>query len=191
MADDVAALLDHLRIARATVCGLSMGGYIAFALWRAHPGRIARLILADTKAAADTEEARANRYRLAELVLARGARAAADAMLPRLVAPEHLAGAVGRDLRAVIERASPAQIAVTLHALAARPDSTGLLATLTAPTLIVVGELDAITPLADAEVMRRGAPGAQALAVIPGAGHMSPLENPDAFNAAMAAFLGA
>jgi pimeloyl-ACP methyl ester carboxylesterase len=191
MAGDVAALLDHLGVHKAAVCGLSMGGYIAFALWRKHSERISRIILADTKATADTDEAKANRYRLAELVLARGAQAAADAMLPRLVAPEHLGGPVGLEIRRMIESASPAHIANTLHALAARPDATDLLVDLTAPSLIVVGEKDAITPLSDAHLMYYEAERAWRLAVIPGAGHMSPLENPEAFNAAMAEFLSA
>ncbi len=190
MADDVIGLLDHLGVERATVCGLSMGGYIAFVLWRRHARRISRLILADTKAGADSEEARQNRYRLAELVKAKGASAAADAMLPRLFAPGNLGGPAARHIRQIIERTPPDQIADTLCALAARPDSTGLLDTITVPCLVIVGEHDAVTPKADAELICRRAPGAQPPVVIPNAGHLSPLENPAAFNQAIAAFLG-
>lgn len=190
MADDVIALLDHLEMDQATVCGLSMGGYIAFALWRKYAPRISRLILADTKATADTEEARQNRYRLAELVRARGASAAADAMLPRLFAPHHLNSPAAREIRAIIERTPPDQIVDTLYALASRPDSTDLLTGLTAPCLVIVGEHDAITPKADAELICRLAPGARPPVVIPDAGHLSPLENPAAFNQAVGAFLG-
>lgn len=190
MADDVIGLLDHLEVDRATVCGLSMGGYIAFALWRRHAQRISRLILADTKAGADTEEGRQNRYRLAELVKAKGESAAADAMLPRLFAPGNLGGPVARQIRQIIERTPPDQIADTLHALASRPDSTDLLPGLTAPCLVIVGEHDAITPKADAELICRLAPGARPPIIIPNAGHLSPLENPAAFNQAVAEFLG-
>ncbi len=189
MADDVIALLDRLQAQQATVCGLSMGGYIAFALWRKHAQRISRLILADTKAGADTEETRKNRYRLAELVKAKGASAAADAMLPRLFAPGNLSAPVARQIRQIIERTPPDQIADTLGALASRPDSTSLLGTITVPCLVIVGEHDAVTPKADAELICRRAPGAHPLAVIPNAGHLSPLENPAAFNQAVAAFL--
>lgn len=189
MADDVVGLLDHLRVDQATVCGLSMGGYIAFALWRRHARRISRLILADTKAGADTEEARQNRYRLAELVKAKGASAAADAMLPRLFAPGNLNGPAARHIRQIIERTPPNQIVDTLYALAARPDSTALLDTITVRCLVIVGEHDAVTPKADAELICRRAPAAQGPVVISNAGHLSPLENPSEFNQAVADFL--
>ncbi len=189
MADDVIGLLDHLGLDQVTVCGLSMGGYIAFALWRKYAQRISRLILADTKAGADSDEARQNRFRLAELVKAKGASAAADAMLPRLFAPGNLSGPAARHIRQIIERTPPDQIADTLHALAARPDSTGLLDTITVPCLVVVGEHDGITPLSEAELMCRRAPLAGQPVVIPHAGHLSPLENPPAFNQAVATFL--
>ncbi len=189
MAQDVIALLDQLDAQQATVCGLSMGGYIAFALWRRHAARISRLILADTKAGPDTTTARENRFRLAELVRAKGARAAADAMLPRLFAPSHLNSPAAHEIRAIIERTSPDDIIRTLYALAERPDATSLLDSIHAPCLVIVGEHDAITPPADAELICRLAPGARPPVVIPNAGHLSPLENPAGFNQALADFL--
>ena len=189
MADDVIALLDHLGVGKVVVCGLSMGGYIAFALWRKYPERISRIVFADTKAAADTVEARQNRFNLAEQVKAKGAVAAADAMLPKLLAPDNLNTPIGLEVRRMIESTSPDHIINTLHALADRPDSADLLVNLTVPCLVVVGEHDAITPKVDADVIYQEADQAHNLAVIPGAGHLSPLENPDAFNRAVADFL--
>ena len=191
MADDVAALLDHLRVQKITVCGLSMGGYVAFALWRRHPQRISRIVFADTKATADTVEARAARFQLAEQVKAGGSKVAADSMLPRLMAPENLDTAVELDVRRMIESTRPDHIVNTLHALASRPDSTGLLAHLSAPCMVVVGEKDIMTPKTDADLIYREAACAWRMVEIPRAGHLSPLENPDAFNAAVAEFLRA
>lgn len=187
-ADDIIALLDHLRLDKAHICGLSMGGYIAFALWRKHPQRVRRLILADTKATADSDEARANRYKQAEMVKAKGATALADVMLPKLIAPDNL-DKIGNEVRYMIESTDVPTIIGTLHALAERPDSSTTLAEITVPTLIVVGEKDEITPLSDADFMRDYIDSSRGLAVIPNAGHMSPLENPDAFNEAVAKFM--
>ncbi|MCS7060805.1 MAG: alpha/beta fold hydrolase [Anaerolineae bacterium] len=189
MAEDVIALLNDLHIQQATVCGLSMGGYIAFALWRTHAPRVRQLILADTRAGPDSEEARQNRFRLAELVLAKGSTAATDAMLPRLFAPANLSSRAAQQIRAIIERTPPAHIVNTLYALANRPDSTALLPTITVPCLVIVGEHDAITPPAEAELICQRIAGAQSPIIVPDAGHLSPLENPTAFNQALADFL--
>lgn len=188
MAADVLALLDALRVTRATVCGLSMGGYITFALWRKAPERFSRVILVDTKATADSTEARENRFKLADAVLERGASHAADVQLPKLVAPSHATSPVGRKVRAIIERTTPRSIAETLRALADRADSTPTLTTITVPALVVVGALDALTPLADAMFMRDRIPHAK-LAVLQGAGHLSPMEAPADFNLALDEFL--
>jgi pimeloyl-ACP methyl ester carboxylesterase len=190
IADDAAALLDHLDIAQAAVCGCSMGGYAAFAMVRRHPGRVRALVLQDTRAGADAPEARLNRAALAERVLREGAGAALEAFLPRLVGetthrerPEVVAW-----LRRIILGTSPRGIADALAGLAARADSTPTLREIAVPTLVLCGEEDVLTPPAEAEAMHRAVPPSR-LVVIPRAGHLSNLEDPPAFNAALAGFL--
>jgi pimeloyl-ACP methyl ester carboxylesterase len=190
IADDGAALLDQLGIERAIVAGCSMGGYAALAFVRRHPRRLAGLVLQDTRAGADTPEARANRATLAAKVLAEGASAAAAAFLPKL-----LGETTHRDrpelaalLRERILATSPRGIANALHGLAARADSRETLPTIAVPTLVLVGAEDVLTPPAEAEAMAAAIPGAR-LGVIPGAGHLANLENPGAVNAALRAFL--
>lgn len=187
-AEDVVALMDHLGVERATICGLSMGGYIAFALWRKHRKRVHRLILADTKATADSDEAKANRYKQMDLVKDKGAPALADAMLPKLIVPANMQ-AVGLEVRRMVESTPVDTIVGSLFALAERPDSSTTLAEITVPTLVVVGAEDQITPVSDADFIRDYIDSAGPLAVIPSAGHLSPLENPTAFNQALAGFL--
>lgn len=188
--NDAVALLDNLGISQATVCGLSMGGYAAFALVRRHPERLKALVLADTRAGADSEEARRNRAELAEKVRRQGAAAAADAFLPKLVGettrkerPELV-----ERLRKLILKNPPRGIADALAGLAARADSTPTLKEIRVPTLVMCGDEDVLTPLTEAESLQRGIAGSR-LAVIPKAGHLSNLENPEAFNEAMNEFL--
>ncbi len=190
IADDAAALLDHLGIKRAIVTGCSMGGYAAFAFVRRHPKRLAGLVLQDTRATPDTEEARAGRTTLATRVLEEGTAAAADAFLPKLVGettkrenPDLVVG-----LRDRVLGTSPQGIAQALRGLGARADSRKTLAEIRVPTLVVVGEEDVLTPPAEAEAMA-AAIGGSRLEVIPGAGHLSNLENPAAYNAALDRFL--
>jgi len=190
--DDAAALLDHLEISQAVVCGCSMGGYAAFAFARRHPTRLRGLVLQDTRATADTPEARKGRGELAAKVLKEGAQAAADAFLPQLVGettkkerPELI-----EQLRAVILKTSPRGIADALAGLAARADSTPFLREIRVPTLVVCGEEDTITPVADSEAMQKAIAGAK-LKVIPKAGHLSNLERPEPFNEALLSFLAA
>jgi len=190
IADDAAGVLDRLGLASAVVCGVSMGGYAAFAMVRRHPERIRALVLADTRARADSPEAKASRAAQAEKVRRDGARAIADAVLPKLVGatshrerPELMAR-----VRQIIEANPPRGITDALAGLAARADSTPTLREIRVPTLVVVGEEDAITPLAEAETLQRGIAGSR-LAVIPRAGHLSSLENPDEFNRQIGAFL--
>lgn len=200
MADDVAALLDALAIDRpAVVCGLSMGGYVAQHLAARHGRRLAGLVLVDTKLEDDTPEARQARHDLAERVTRVGARIAAEAMVPRLVArgtdaavdarPPGRAAVEGA-LRRTIEGTSVETIRTALSALAERPDMTAAAARFDLPTLLVVGEDDAITPPECLERAARTIPGAR-LVVVPRCGHMTPLEDPPAFNAALAAFVAA
>jgi 3-oxoadipate enol-lactonase len=190
IADDGAALLDHLGLSQAVVCGCSMGGYAAFAFVRRHPDRLRGLVLQDTRTAADNEEARKNRAALAEKVRREGASPAVDAFLPKLLGEtshRERPQLVAR-VREMILAASPRGIADALAGLAARADSTETLRAIRVPTLVVCGEEDVITPVADSEAMSRGITGSR-LAVIPKAGHLSNLEDPAEYNRVLQDFL--
>jgi 3-oxoadipate enol-lactonase len=189
-AADLQALLDHLGLARVIYCGLSMGGYIGFAFVRRYPARLAGLMLADTRAGADTEEGRANREDLAQLVEREGSAATVDRLLPRYVAPrthatqpELVAG-----VRAMIAGTPPAGLAGAARGMGRRPDSFATLGEIAVPTAIVVGSEDALTPPAEAERLHTAIAGST-LTIIPDAGHLSNLEQPAAFNEAVRRFL--
>ncbi|MFN8504945.1 alpha/beta fold hydrolase [Kouleothrix sp.] len=186
-ADDVAALLDHLQIERATLVGLSMGGYIAFAMLRRHRARIARLVLADTRAGADSEEGRLGREQSAQLAEQNGAGAIAEQMLPRLLSAGASA-AVRDEVRKIVVANDRAGIAAAQRAMAARPDSNSLLATIDIPTLLIVGAADVLTPPDEARAMQR-AIAHSTLVEIAGAGHLANIEAPDEFSAAIEAFI--
>ncbi|HSD67236.1 MAG TPA: alpha/beta fold hydrolase [Vicinamibacteria bacterium] len=190
IADDGALLLDRLGIEKAVVGGCSMGGYAAFAFVRRHPQRLDGLVLQDTRAGADTPEAKANRAALAGRVLAEGAGAAAEALLPNLLGEttHRERPSLVASVRERILAAAPAGIANALHGLAARADSRGTLPTIDVPTLVLVGAEDALTPTSEATTMAAAIPRAR-LDVIPAAGHLASLENPAAVNAALRAFL--
>jgi 3-oxoadipate enol-lactonase len=191
IADDAAAVLDAADVAQAIVCGLSMGGYAAFAFARRYPERLKGLVLADTRPQADSAEARQNRSAQADKVRREGAAAIAEAMLPKLLGRTTHEGRpqVVARVRDVILQTDPRGILDGLAGLAARADSTPTLRQIRVPTLVVVGEEDAITPPADAEAMQKGITGATRLARIPAAGHLSNLENPTVFNQALSSFL--
>lgn len=192
IADDAAALLDYLEVSKAVVCGCSMGGYAAFAFVRRHADRLRGLVLQDTRAGADGEEARRNRAVLAERVLKEGAAAAAEAFVPRLLGEtthKERPTLVAR-LQETILATSPRGIADALAGLAARADSVPTLREIRVPTLVVCGEEDVLTPVADAEALQRAIAGSR-LAVIPKAGHLANLEQPVAFNEALRQFLTA
>jgi 3-oxoadipate enol-lactonase len=188
-ADDLAALLDHLKVRQTVVAGLSMGGYVAFAFWRRYPKRVRGLILADTRAEPDGAAARAGRDAAMVTVQQMGAAAYADEMLPRLLAPANLADAkiAGAALKMMAEQPVEGIIGA-LGGLRDRTDSRDTLPTITVPTLVIAGDVDVITPPTDARALTAAIPGAR-LVVIPKAGHLSPLENPRAFNAAVRTFL--
>jgi 3-oxoadipate enol-lactonase len=182
-ADDVAALLDRLRIERATIAGLSMGGYVALALARRHPHRLLRLALADTRSLADSPEGRAARDVSIALVSTDGVSALVERMLPRLLSAAASADVVAR-VRALGNAQQPAGVMAALEAMRDRPDATHLLAGLDIPVAIVVGEADAISPPAEARAMGALLPRAE-VEIIPGAGHLSNLEAPAAFSNAL------
>jgi pimeloyl-ACP methyl ester carboxylesterase len=190
-ADDLAAILDALDVrGPIALCGLSMGGYIAFRFAAKYAARLRSLILCDTRAAADSPDGAANRLKMAEQVLSEGAEVAANAMLPKLFGPRTVAEKpeLPAATRRVIVATKPAAIAAAQRGMAARPDSTALLPQIRVPTLVVVGEDDAIAPAAEMRGIAAAIPGAE-FVVVPDAGHMAPLENPAAFNAALGNFL--
>ena len=190
MARDVAALLDELKIERAVLGGLSMGGYVALAFWRLFSRRVRALVLADTRPQADTEEGRANREVMARSALDSGMGAIAEAMMPKLLAPAtHMKNpqAVER-VREMILSTRPEAAAAALRGMAVRQDQTNFLQNVLQPTLIVVGSEDQLTPPADSETMRREIRGSR-LEVIEGAGHVSNIERPREFDAALTKFL--
>lgn len=193
LADDAVALLDGLGLGgAATFCGCSMGGYVAQHVAIRHPARVRGIVLVDTKLEADTPAARDARADLAAKVRRFGTAVAAEAMVPRLLAAAG-AGAADREslvvlLEEMIRGQSVQTVVGALEALAARPDTSDPLSRADVPALLVVGADDAITPpecLKRAAAIMRHA----RLVIVPGAGHMVPLEAPAAFNAEVAAFL--
>ena len=187
LAQDVRALLAHLRVERAAVAGLSMGGYLSFELYRQLPGLFRGLALCDTKAGADTDEGKANREKFARTAIERGLGWVADEMIPKLLKPEPDPAAV-KEVRGLITGGTPAGVAAAQRAMARRPDSTPTLATISCPTLVVVGEEDTLTPPPESERIAKGVKGAT-LVKIAGAGHLPPVENAEAFNAALVKFV--
>lgn len=189
-AADLAAMLDALNVEQVTLGGLSMGGYIAFAFLRAYAPRVSRLMLLNTKATPDTPEGRDGRFALMERVEREGARAAADAMLPRMfAAPEEQVPDAWARARAMMLGASVPGIVGALQALATRPDSTPDLSAIHMPTLILVGEHDVLTPPSDAHAMHAVIRHSR-IAQIPACGHLSSVERPLAVNETVLHFLG-
>jgi pimeloyl-ACP methyl ester carboxylesterase len=186
LADDVAALLDHRGVDRAIPVGVSMGGYVALAFAARHAARLAGLVLVDTKSGPDAPETRAARGEAIKLVERDGVAAFVERQLPKLVGP-----AAGDGVRESVRRlaAQPAAAVVSaLKALRDRPDRRSELGAIACPALVVVGGDDAITPPAEARLMADGIPRAR-LVEIAGAGHLPPLETPDAFADAIRGFL--
>ena len=190
-ARDVLASLDRAGIDRAIFCGLSLGGYVVFGILRQALDRVGGLILADTRTTIDTPERRAARVRSIQTARTAGPPAIADEMGPGLVSADTHAKrpAVDAEIRALIEAQTADAIADGLQAMMTRPDSAPDLAKARVPTLIIVGADDGITPVSDARSMQEAIPGSR-LVIIPGAGHMSNLEAPEAFNTALVTFLG-
>jgi pimeloyl-ACP methyl ester carboxylesterase len=190
MAADVRSLMSALDIERATPVGLSMGGYVALAFYREYPDAVRALVLADTRASSDTHTARERRRQSAEKAERQGATAIADDMVPLLLGKTTQATRpdIAARVRAMIEGNSPQGIADAQRGMAARRDSTYILAAIDFPTLILVGAEDELTPVAEAEALRDGIRGAR-LQVIEGAGHLSNVECPQSFNAALIEFV--
>lgn len=191
LADDLADLLIALDLREPVVlAGLSMGGYIAFEFVRHHRDRLRALILCDTRAGVDTAEAAAGRQQMATRLAAEGTAFLVDAMLPKLLAPTTLAEQPARVelMRKMILENRPEGVAAAARGMAGRSDSTSLLPSMDLPVLLVVGQDDVLSPPGEMRLMASHLPQAR-LVEIPLAGHMSPLENPAAVNAAMRRFL--
>jgi pimeloyl-ACP methyl ester carboxylesterase len=189
-ADDVVAVLDSGGVDRATIVGLSMGGYIAFALWRRSPERVRALVLADTRAGADAPDTRERRHELIALARTQGAAAVADRQIVGLLGKTTRSSRSDLEThaRAMAETATVDGIVGALAALLARPDSTPTLATITVPTLVIVGDEDVITPPKESRALREQIRDCR-LEVLSAAGHLSNLEQPAAFNTVLRKFL--
>ena len=190
-AEDCRAFLYALRVTQpAVLCGLSMGGYVAFAFYRKYPERVAGLILAATRAGADAPEGKANRDKAMALAREKGVGAIAESMLPKMLAPsapQAKPELVAR-VKAMMESTPLQGVLGDLAGLRDRPDSTPTLATIDRPTLILHGADDQLIPASEAEAMRAGIRGSE-LKVIPGAGHLLNMEQPEVFNDATREFL--
>jgi pimeloyl-ACP methyl ester carboxylesterase len=190
MAADIRGLMSALGIDRAVLVGLSMGGYVSLAFYRNYPESVRALVLADTRASADTHEARKRRLKSAERAEREGARVIAEDMIPLLLGRTTLESrpSVVERVRTMIEANSPLGIAGAQRGMAERRDSTYILPGLDSPVLIIVGSEDTLTPVAEAESLRNGIRGAR-LRVIAGAGHLSNMERPEEFNTALIEFI--
>jgi len=190
LAEGVFELLDALKIERAAIGGMSMGGYVTFAMLRRELPRFSQVVLADTRPSADTAAGRKGRQEMLAALDARGPAAVADMMLPNLLGESthnHQPELVQR-VREMIESSDPAGIAGGIRAMMDRSDSTTLLAAVGVPTLVIVGEDDVLTPPAESETMASRLPRCR-LVKLPGAGHLSSLEAPRAFSIALTDFL--
>jgi pimeloyl-ACP methyl ester carboxylesterase len=191
MADDLARMLEVLRIGAPVVfCGLSMGGYVAWQFFARHRQRLAKLILCDTRAAADTADAAAGRVKTAEKVLAEGPQVVAESMLPKLFAPESIdqQKPFVAATREVMLQTHPDGIAAALRGMAERADFSGRLGQIDVPTLVLCGQHDVISAPQEMQQIAAAIPGA-VYAEIAGAGHMCPLESPAVVNAKIEQFL--
>jgi 3-oxoadipate enol-lactonase len=189
-ASDIARVLDAAGIGKAAFIGCSIGGYILFEFWRRFRARVTALAFCDTRPQADTAEARANRLKTADTVLERGTEPFIETMIPRLMGrttvstrPDLVAGA-----RAMMRKMSVEDISQVLRGMAERPDSSADLKTINVSTLIVIGEEDLLSTVADGELMRQNIAGSQ-LKVIPKSGHYAPWEQPEAVGTALRQFL--
>ncbi|HEY7371311.1 MAG TPA: alpha/beta fold hydrolase [Polyangia bacterium] len=188
LADDLAALLDRLDVARATVLGMSMGGYAALAFAARHPERLSALVLADTRAAADSAETRAGRAAALAAIAGPGPATYLAASLPRLLSPQAPPALVAHVTARAEHRA--ASLSAGVVALRDRPDRSGELGAIACPTLVVCGALDQVTPATEMKQMSDAIAGAR-FVPLAGAGHLAHVEAPGAFLHAVGTFLDA
>jgi 3-oxoadipate enol-lactonase len=186
LADDMHALLAEIGALPCVLGGLSMGGYVALAYVKKYPSDLKGLALVDTRAEGDSPEGKEARQKMIELVRSKGPPAVADQMMPKLLAPHSLSNkpALVEELRTILEACPAKTIEYALMAMCDRPDRTEDLPSIAAPTVIVVGDQDAITPPAMSEKMNKLIPRSK-LVVVKGSGHMSCMEQPDQVNRAL------
>lgn len=190
MARDTGALLDHLGVEQAVICGLSMGGYVAFEFTHLFPARVVGLVLAGTRAPADNEQEKAGREQQVQTMLRAGMVPISIATLPKLLASRTLAEKpdVVKRVRAMITRSDPKGAAAAQRGMAARRDYSEDLTNINVPALVIVGREDSIRPVADAEFMHSGMRDSR-LEIIEDAAHMTNMEQPEIFNKALLMFL--
>ena len=189
-AEDIVRLCQDAGVRRAVFAGVSIGGYVLFEFWRRYRERVSALILSDTRAQADTPEGRASRLAAAADVTKRGVEPFVESMIPKLLGQSTQASRpdLVEAARRMMRKSTPAGISAAQRGMAERPDSAATLATIDVPTLVLVGEEDTLTPVADAEFLRFHIRGSQ-LRILTRAGHYSPLENAEACTAVIREFL--
>lgn len=189
-AADVIDLLNELGTSRAVVGGVSMGGYATFATLRRAPERIEAVVLADTRAGADTPQGRANRRNMLALLDREGPAGVARDMMPKLLGrtTRESNPAAESTVRRLIKQHSPEALRGAIVRMMDRPDSMPVVQTLRLPALIIVGDEDELTPVEESRRIAEAIPGST-FVVIPSAGHLSNIEQPDAFNRALVSFL--
>jgi pimeloyl-ACP methyl ester carboxylesterase len=189
-AQDVVDLMDELGVKRAVIGGASMGGYAAMAFLQAAGDRVDGVVLANTRAGADSPEARANRRNMLAMLDREGPSGVARDMMPRLLGKttQETKPDIEAFVRRLIKQQSPIAIRTAIHRMMHRPDSTPLLPAIAVPTLVITGDEDALIPVDESRAMATAIAGAT-LVIIPRAGHLASLEQPDAFNTALHDFL--
>lgn len=188
--DDIADLLEELGVTHAVIGGCSMGGYAVLALYQSKPELFGGLVIANSRAGADSPEARANRRNMLALVDREGPSGIAREMMPKLIGKttRDTNPSIEANVRRLIKQQSPVAIRSAIHRMMHRPDSTPLLAQVSVPTLVITGEEDEMIPVDESRKMAAAINGAK-LVIVPGAGHLANLEQPDAFNNALNTFL--
>lgn len=187
---DLIALLDYLKIEKAILCGLSLGGYIALRAVERHSVRVSALVLADTRSEADSDDAKVKRTTTLQLIKEKGVSVFAEEFVKMTFSPETFDAnpELVRTVKKMILKNPPLGICGALLALGLRTDTTTSLQHIKVPTLILVGEKDKITPPAASLAMLEKIPNAQ-MHIIPHAGHFSNMENPSEFNRRLLSFL--
>lgn len=188
-AGDVLRICDQEEVRRAAFAGVSIGGYAMFEFWRRFRERVAVLALCNTRPQAETGESRAARLKTAADVLERGTESFIDSMVPKLFGQTTIATRpdLVETAKRMMRKMSPNAVNLVQKGMADRTDSVATLKTITVPTLILAGDEDVATPLADAELMRHNIPDAD-LKVVSRAGHYAVLEQPQAAGAALRQF---
>lgn len=193
LADDCAGVLEALKVDQpVVVCGLSMGGYVSFAFFRRHSEKVAGLVLASTRAGADSVEAKINRDKAALLTEKNGTQSVIDSLLPIIMAPQTYREKpeLVSQVAGIMEKTSTSGMVSALKGMKTRPDSTPTLGQIKVPTLIIHGADDQIIPLSDSEAMHTAISDSR-LELIPDAGHLLNLEQAQLFNRAVESFLSA